>query len=72
MLSLLIWFLHDPRFNVNNVMSPATSNAAINNIPEVKVNDPKIIGPTKPPNAGNELTSAIPTGAVDSVKKNVK
>ena len=34
------------------------------NIPVVKATIPRIIGPTNPPSAANELTSAIPTGAV--------
>lgn len=58
-------------FNVNKVIRPIVSSPAKISIPWVSTTVPRIIGPTNPPNAANELTRAIPTGAVDSVKKNV-
>ena len=57
---------------VSKINSPTPIIPASKNIPEVNVNIPRIVGPTKPPSAAKEFTKAIPTGAVDSVKKKVK
>lgn len=58
------------KFNVTRVKARIARTPAIMNIPDVNATAPSIIGPTNPPNAANELTTAIPTGAVDFQQRN--
>ena len=57
---------------VKRVTKLISKNAAMIYMACWNVKTPMIIGPTKPPNDDNVLTSAIPAGAVDSEKKNVR